>query len=171
VRPADLLRGAEGRVEKLASSDNDVMPRVFEGLIRFHQHDLPGADRELQKALAADDANALALSLRALVELADGKVKPAEADARRAAAIGRQVPLAHYAAGAALAAGGDVETAKQELNRAHALAPAMAAADLKLAEIEARTAPKAAKDRLQQVLSLDPSYAEARRALFALEVE
>jgi predicted Zn finger-like uncharacterized protein len=171
VRPAELLRGAEGRVEKLATGDNDVMPRIFEALIRFHQHDLAGADRMLKPALAVDESNVLALSLRALVELADGRVKPAQVDSRRAVTLARQVPLARYAAGASLLAGGELDAAKEELNRAHQLAPGMAAAELKLAEIEARTAKGAAKERLGRLLAVDPSNAQARHALFALEVE
>ncbi|MGQ0504294.1 MAG: tetratricopeptide repeat protein [Myxococcaceae bacterium] len=165
---ADLLAGVENRVAKLALPQ-DPTARLYEGLIRYHQGDLAGADNWLRQALAIDDANAPGHALRALVALARNDRGTAKAQAERAVAVDEQLPLAHYALGKALLSSGSVNGAQLSLNEALSLAPSFLAAEVALAEVESRRkhVPEA-KKRLTRVVTLDPSYLPAKRALYLM---
>jgi len=63
-----------------------------------------------------------------------------------------------------------IEEARKELREALALAPWLGAAELALARIDLRLKdPAAAQGRLKRLVSLDPSYLAAKRALYALD--
>jgi tetratricopeptide (TPR) repeat protein len=168
-RPEDALVGAEDKLPRLAKSKLDVTPRLYEALIRYHQRDLVAADRVLRQVLDVDLRNALAHSLRALIALERNSVSAARADAERAVASGRSIALAHYALGVVLARTGELGRAQRELREAEVLAPTVLATQVALADVEAKGNNRAAaRDRLIHVLRADPSYFEAKRALYAL---
>jgi len=170
VRSEDLLGGAEGRVIRLATGPLDVAPRLYEGLIRFHQRDFAAADKLLRQVLDVDVGNALAYSLRALISLQHNALPAAKTSAERAVRAGRSVALAHYAFGAVLSRAGAMEHAQRELREAELLAPTILATQVVLAEVEARSKDvSAARSRLVHVLRVDPTYLPAKRALFSLE--
>jgi Tfp pilus assembly protein PilF len=170
VRSEDLLRGADGRVIRLATGPLDVAPRLYEGLIRFHQRDFAAADKLLRQVLDVDVGNALAYSLRALISLQHNALPAAKTSAERAVRAGRSVALAHYAFGAVLSRAGAMEQAQRELREAELLAPTVLATQVVLAEVEARSKDvSAARSRLVHVLRVDPTYLSAKRALFSLE--
>ena len=169
--PAELLQGAEGEFSKLGKSESDVTPELLEGVVRYHQGDLGGAQRSLRAVTALDGGNVLALSYLALVEQARKDPDGAEQAGAKAAASGRQSGLAHYAYGVALVAAGKADQGKRELLQAKALAPSLLAADYQLALLEETAAPASAQSRLEGVLAVDPTFGPARRALYRLEKE
>ena len=68
-----------------------------------------------------------------------------------------------------LARTGELGRAQRELREAEVLAPTVLATQVALADLEARGNNRAAaRDRLIHVLRADPSYFEAKRALYAL---
>jgi tetratricopeptide (TPR) repeat protein len=167
----ETLEGLEGTVLDLASGPSDVMPLVYEGVIRFHQGAAADADRLFARVVDQDGKNALALSFRALLALERGESGRALQFAQKAALNGTRLGISHYAFGLALAARGDVDDAKRQLREASALAPQVLASEVRLAELEARKPGEvaAARERLVRCLALDPSYVWAKRALYALE--
>jgi Tfp pilus assembly protein PilF len=170
VPPEGLLAGAEGRVIRLTSGALDVGPKLYEGLIRFHQRDFASADRLLREAVDIDVGNALAHSLRALISLQRNALRAAKSSAERAVRTGRALALAHYAYGAVLARTGALKQARRELREAEVLSPSLLATQVALAEVEARSKDVAsARSRLVHVLRVDPTYLPAKRALFSLE--
>ena len=63
-----------------------------------------------------------------------------------------------------------MEDARAEFHQAEVLAPGLLAAQLELAELEAKKASaETARTRLLHVLRVDPSYLAAKRALYLLE--
>lgn len=172
LRPGETLEGAEGSIPKLAKGPEDVAPHSYEALLRIHQHDFAGAEREVKQVLSTDENNALGHSLRSLVLLGKGDKAGARAEAELAVANGRQLAIAHEALGLATASGKDAETASRELRTASQMAPDMLSASLHLAEQEAAAGNiDGAQPILAHLLSLDPSYVEAKRLLYALEVK
>ena len=170
LQPGDTLEGASGHL-LAAREPNNPMPPTLEGFIKFHQRDYAEADRLLK--LATDSSNnAFAYAYRALTALARGDKATALAEGTRAASNGRQLALAHYALGAALAADGQVVPAKKELRQARDLSPTLLAAELMIGQLEAKTngaeAQETARSHLVRVTGLDPSYLPAKRALYAL---
>jgi hypothetical protein len=78
--------------------------------------------------------------------------------------------LAHYAYGSALVRSGNIEGAQAEFRQAEALSPTLLAAQVNLAELDAKkNGTEAARARLVHVLRVDPSYLAAKRALYNLE--
>ncbi|HEY8210202.1 MAG TPA: tetratricopeptide repeat protein [Myxococcaceae bacterium] len=167
----ETTNGLDGTVLGLSTSPSDVMPVVYEGLIRFHQGALADADRLFARVVDQDGKNALALSFRALVALEEGERGRALGFAQKASLNGARMGISHYVFGMALAARGDVDEAKKQLRDASTLSPNVLASEVRLAELEARKPGEvaAARDRLVRCLALDPSYVTAKRALYALE--
>jgi len=167
----ETLDGLDGIVIGLATGQADVMPLVYEGVIRFHQGALGDADRLFARVVEEDGKNTLALSFRALVALERGENGRGMVFAQRASLNGARVAIAHYAFGMALAVRGELDEAKKQLRDASALAPHVLASEVRLAELEARKPGElqVARDRLVRCLALDPSYVAAKRALYALE--
>jgi Tfp pilus assembly protein PilF len=167
--PKELLRGAEREVAALSKGGKNLPITILEGAIRYSLRDLPGAQAALRRALKADERNALGLGYLALLQMDQGDTKGAEESARRALASDRELALGHYALGAVLTAKHRAEPAQKELAEAERLAPSLFLARMKLAELDATAHPDQAKARLIQVLGIDPGYAPAKSALFALE--
>ncbi|MGA9521712.1 MAG: tetratricopeptide repeat protein [Myxococcaceae bacterium] len=172
VRHRELLRGMEGRILTLATGDMDLSPRLYEGVLRFYQGDLARAERLFQEALDMDARNALAFAWRALTALQRGDLTRAESAAKNAAAHGRQVGLAQYAAGAVSFVSNRPEEAGRLLREAVRLEPGFLGAELRLAELDARSGnAEAARERLRGILARAPGYLPARRLLFSLAGE
>ncbi|XXF75624.1 tetratricopeptide repeat protein [Myxococcaceae bacterium GXIMD 01537] len=169
MRPSDTLVGAEGIISALADGEEDVVPRLYEGLLRFHQGEWAAAERLLKQVTSVDEENARANAYLALIALQRGNGNAARSLGERAVASGRQMSIAHLAYGLALAEGNKVEPAKKALRDALGLAPKLLAAEVKLAELEAATDKASARARLVKVVGLDPSYQPAKRALFLLD--
>ncbi len=170
LQPQDALRGVDGMARKLDANPQDPMPRVYEAVVRFHQGDLAAADRFLGEALAIEPENALAHAWRALVGLGRGQKDRALGDGALAVTGAKQLAIAHYAHGRALAAAGQREPAARELRETLRLAPDFLAAEVALAALEAEAGSReAAEARLQRVTGIDPSDLEAKRALYQLE--
>ncbi|WP_426751251.1 tetratricopeptide repeat protein [Myxococcus sp. Y35] len=169
LRPRETVEGVEGVILALAEGPEDPSPLLYEGLLRFHQHQFDTAERHLRSVLEVDANNAGALAYRSLIALE----RRATADARRlgerAAAAGRQQPVAHLALGLALAEARQVEPAKRALRDALALAPTLLSAQARLAQLEAPQGKGAARDTLVKVVGLDPAYLPAKRMLYLLE--
>ncbi|HXX29122.1 MAG TPA: tetratricopeptide repeat protein [Myxococcaceae bacterium] len=171
-RPEEWLRGAEGRLARLSTGDDDATPLLGEAVLHFHRRDLAGAESLLARVLHTDAAHPQALAWRALVLLERGDAKGAAAAAAAAQSGGRALPLVNYAAGASALAVGDLEGARRALRDALQAAPTLLASEVKLAEVEVRSgAPAAARERLRKVVQIDPSYAAAKRALYLLPQE
>lgn len=171
VPSKELLKGAEGEFAKLGTSPSDVMPQLLEGVVRFHQGDLAGAERALRAVTGSDGGNVVALSYLALLELERKNPQAAVQAGARAVASGRQFGIAHYASGVALVAAGKVDEGKRELLQAKSLAPALLDAEYQLALLEEANAPASAQGRLEGILAVDPAYGPARRALYRIEKE
>jgi cellulose synthase operon protein C len=172
VRPEESLRGAEPPLAQLARGAQDAQPLVGEAVLRFHRRDFAGAEALLNRALKLDAAQPQALAWQALVLLERGEVKAAAAAALLAQQSGRALPVVHYAAGVAALAAGDLEAARKFLRAVTQMAPTQLAAQVKLAEVEAKGGSvAAARERLRKVVQIDPSYASAKRALYLLPKE
>ncbi len=172
LRPDESLRSAEPALVKLTQGAADPAPQVGLAVLRFHRKDLPGAEAALKAALALDATFPQALAWHALVLLERGDAKGAVAVAQLARQNGRAQPLVQYAAGAAALAAGDLDGARRWLREVTQKAPTLLAAQVKLAEAEARVgAVAAARERLRKVVQIDPSYASAKRALYLLPKE
>jgi tetratricopeptide (TPR) repeat protein len=169
VRPEDTLKGAEGAIAALADGEEDVVPRLYEGVLRFHQGDRAAAERLFKQVTSIDEDNASATAYLALIALERGNKASAQSLGEQAVAAGRQTPIAHLAHGLALAEGNKVEPAKRALRDALALAPKLLAAEVKLAELEAASDRASARARLVKVVGLDPTYHTAKRVLFTLD--
>lgn len=169
VRPEDTLRGAEGAIVALADGEEDVVPRLYEGVLRFHQGDLPAAERLFKQVTSIDEDNAGATSYLSLIALHRGNKALARTLGEQAVAAGRQTPIAHLVFGLALAEVNKVEPAKRALRDALTLSPKLLAAEVKLAELEAPSDKDSARARLVKVVGLDPTYHTAKRVLFMLD--
>jgi tetratricopeptide (TPR) repeat protein len=171
LRDGETLDGLEGVVPQLSAGEGDVMPYVYEGIIRYHQRASAEADRLFARVLSEDSKNSIALAFRALAALQRGEKSLAITYGQRAGLLGKQVPVARYAEAMALLARGATEEAKKVFREVQDLHPSFVAAEVRLAELEARNPRelKSARARLVRALGLDPSYAPAKRALYELE--
>lgn len=169
VRPEDSLVGTEGAIVALADGVEDIVPRLYEGVLRYHQGNLAAAERLFKQVTSIDEVNAGATTYLSLIALQRGKDDVARALGARAVAAGRQLAIAHFAHGLALAEGKKVEPAKQALRSALALAPKLLAAEVKLAELELARDPQSARTRVLKVVGLDPTYHTAKRVLFRMD--
>jgi len=168
--PEENLAGAEGRVVRLSKGYTDVTPRLYEALILFHQRNWAAADKLLRQVVDVDIGNALAHALRAMIALHRGSLRAARTSGERAVASGRGVALAHFAHATVLYRSGNLEAARWEFGQAESLAPTLLAAQVSLAEMDAKKkGTDAARRRLVHVLRVDPSYVAAKRALYNLE--
>lgn len=171
--PGDGLKGAAERLVLLSKDDRDGQPLLAEAVLRVHQGDGAGAEALIDRILKTGGRQAPVLGWKSLLLGTRGDTAGALATAQQAvAAGGRTTGFAHYALGSALLATGDVEGARRALREAQALSPGLLAAQVRLAEAEARAgAIVSARERLQRVIVLDPEYASARRALYLLPPE
>lgn len=172
VRPEEYLRGAEAPLTQLSHGASDARPLVGEAVLRFHRRDFAGAEAALSRALKLDAAQPQALAWRALLLLERGDIKEAAVQAHLAQQTGRSLPVVAYAAGVVALASGDLDAARKSLREVSQMAPTQLAAQVRLAEAEARGgAVAAARERLRKVVQIDPSYASAKRALYLLPKE
>jgi tetratricopeptide (TPR) repeat protein len=169
VRPTDTLKGTEGVIVTLASSQEDVVPRLYEGLLRYHQGELVAAEKLFKQVIEVDEDNSGAIAYLSLISLQRGNKAAARSFGAQAVAAGRQDPVAHFVHGLALAEAKQVEPAKRALREALLKGPKLLAAEVKLAELEAARDKDSARARLVKVVGLDPAYHPAKRALFLLE--
>jgi cellulose synthase operon protein C len=170
--PGDGLKGANERLALLSKEDRDGLPLLAEAVVRFHQGDPAAAEGLVTRVLKAGGNQALVLGWKSILLGARGDAAGALVAAREAVAQGRASGFAQFALGSALLATGDLDGARKALREAHTLLPALLTAEVRQAEIEARTGGvAAARDRLQRVIALDPEYASARRALYLLPPE
>jgi tetratricopeptide (TPR) repeat protein len=172
LRPGELIQGLDGSIAGIARGDDDLLPFLYEGLLRYHQGEGAAAEKMFKKVSDVDASNAQASSFRALIALArkDRKsMDDAKGHAARAVAGGRQVALAHYVQGMVLANSKQVEPARKSLREAVALAPKLYAAEVKLGELEAASSPGPVRERLVRLLGIDPSYLPAKRVLYQID--
>ncbi|NVJ03031.1 tetratricopeptide repeat protein, partial [Myxococcus sp. AM009] len=169
LRPRETVEGVEGAILALSEGPEDPSPLLYEGLLRFHQHQFDAAERHLRSVLEVDANNAGALAYRALIALRRGATAEARRLGERSAAAGRQLPVSHLARGLALAEARQVEPAKRALRDALALAPTLLSAQARLAQLESARGKDAARDTLVKVVGLDPAYLPAKRMLYLLE--
>jgi len=170
--PGDGLKGAADRLSLLSKEDRDGLPLLAEAVVRFHQGDAAAAEALVERVLKAGGNQPLVLGWKSILLSARGDSAGALSAAREAVAQGRANGFAQFALGSALLANGDLDGARKALREAHTLLPALLTAEVRLAEIEARTGGvAAARERLQRVIALDPEYASARRALYLLPSE
>src|SRR4029079_346828 len=127
----------------------------------------------VDRILKTGATQAVVLGWKSILLGARGDSAGALARAQEAVASGgRTSGFAQYALGAALLATGDTEGAQRALREAQSLSPALLAAQVRLAELEARSgAIVSARERLQRVIVLDPEYASAWRSLYLLPPE
>ena len=171
LRPGDTLAGGENVVQELGGRPDDVQPLLYEGLVRFHQGDRPGAERLLRSVVETGTNNGAAQAYRSLIAL---DAKPAQNDkalefAEKAVLFERSLPVARLSLGLAQAAAGDVELAKRAVRSVLEVAPTMLSAQTKLAELELAARPKVARELLEKVVGLDPSCFPAKKLLFKLD--
>ncbi len=169
LRPRETVEGVEGAILALSEGAEDPSPLLYEGLLRYHQHQFDAAERHLRSVLEVDANNAGALAYRSLIALERGATADARRLGERAVAGGRQHPVAHLALGMALAESRQVEPAKRALRDAVSLAPTLLSAQARLAQLESPRGKDAARDTLVKVVGLDPAYLPAKRMLYLLE--
>ncbi|HTS79989.1 MAG TPA: hypothetical protein VMH40_05275 [Myxococcaceae bacterium] len=171
--PGDGLKGAGERLVLLSKDDRDGQPLLAEAVLRIHQGDTAGAETLIDRLLKNGGTQAVVLAWKSILLGARSEAPAALARAQEAAAAGgRTSGFAQFALGSALLANGDVEGARRALREAQTLSPGLLAAQVRLAEAEARAgAIVSARERLQRVIVLDPEYASARRALYLLPPE
>jgi tetratricopeptide (TPR) repeat protein len=171
--PGDGLKGAAERLVLLSKDDRDAQPLLAEAVLRVHQGDAAGAEAVIDRILKAGGSQVLVLGWKSILLGARGDTAGAVARAQEAVASGGKTSgFARYALGSALAATGDLEGAQRALREAQTLSPGLLAAQVRLAELEARSgAIVSARERLQRVIVLDPEYASAWRALYLLPPE
>ncbi|WP_257458496.1 tetratricopeptide repeat protein [Archangium lipolyticum] len=169
LRSADLLDGLEGSIVAIARGDDDLLPHLYEGLLRFHQGDGAAAEKMLKKVAEVDSNNAPSFAYRTLIAMARKDMKAAKGHAARAVAGGRQVAIAHLVLGLVMMESKQEEQAKRSLREAVTLSPKLYAAEVKLAELEAATSRNDVRTRLVRLLGLDPSYLPAKRILYQLD--
>ncbi len=171
--PGDGLKGAADRLVLLSKDDRDAQPLLAEAVLRVHQGDTAAAEALIDRILKAGGSQAVVLGWKSILLGARGDTAGALDRAQAASAAGgRTSGFAQYALGSALLATGDVEGAQRALHAAQTLSPGLLAAQVRLAEAEARAgAIVSARERLQRVIVLDPEYASARRALYLLPPE
>ena len=171
--PGDGLKGAAERLVLLSKDDCDGQPLLAEAVLRVHQGDATGAEALVDRILKTGATQAVVLGWKSILLGARGDSAGALARAQEAVASGgRTSGFAQYALGSALLASGDAEGAQRALREAQSLSPGLLAAQVRLAELEARSgAIVSARERLQRVIVLDPEYASAWRALYLLPPE
>ena len=171
--PGDGLKGAAERLVLLSKDDRDGQPLLAEAVLRVHQGDGPGAEALIDRILKTGGTQALVLGWKSILLGARGDTAGALVRAKEAVASGgRTSGFAQFALGSALLATGDTEGAQRALREAQTLSPGLLAAQVRLAELEARSgAIVSARERLQRVIVLDPEYASAWRALYLLPPE
>ena len=171
--PGDGLKGAAERLVLLSKDDRDGQPLLAEAVLRVHQGDATAAEALIDRILKTGASQALVLGWKSVLLGARGDTAGALARAQEAVASGgRTSGFAQYALGSALLATGDTEGAQRALREAQTLSPGLLAAQVRLAELEARSgAIVSARERLQRVIVLDPEYASAWRALYLLPPE
>ncbi|RYZ39255.1 MAG: gliding motility protein [Myxococcaceae bacterium] len=168
LRPNDTLAGVEGVVQALSTRPDDVQPVLYEGLVRYYQGDLPGADRLFRAVVDTGVNNGGALAYRALIAL-DAKSAQALSYAEKAVALERSLPIARLSLGLAQAAAGDVELAKRTVRSVMDVSPTMLSAQTHLAALEVAAQPEVARAMLLKVVGLDPAYFPAKKLLFKLD--
>jgi len=169
LRNAEFLVGLEGAVAATARGEDDLLPHLYEGLLRFHLGDASTAEKMFKKVAEVDATHAPSFALRTLLAMGRKDMNSARTYAARAVDGGRQVAIAHLAQGLVLAESKQVEPAKRSLRDAIQLAPRLYAAEVKLDELEAASSPALVKERLVRLLGLDPSYLPAKRVLYQLD--
>jgi tetratricopeptide (TPR) repeat protein len=169
----DGLKGAADRLVLLSKDDRDGQPLLAEAVLRVHQGDSAGAEALVDRILKAGGNQPVVLAWKSILLGARGDSAGALARAQEAVASGgRSNGFVQFALGSALAATNDLEGAQRALREANTLSPALLAARVRLAELEARSgAIVSARERLQRVIVLDPEYASAWRALYLLPPE
>jgi predicted Zn finger-like uncharacterized protein len=169
LRPGDLLAGLEGSIVAIARGGEDLLPHLYEGLLRFHQGDTAAAEKMLKKVTEVDASNAPAFAYRTFIALGRKDLKAAKAHAAQAVASGRREAIAHLAQGLVLVESKQAEPARRALREAVMLSPKQYAAEVKLAELEASTSADAVRAKMVRLLGLDPSYLPAKRILYMLD--
>ncbi|RKH97309.1 gliding motility protein, partial [Corallococcus praedator] len=167
LRPNDTLVGVEGVVQALSARPDDVQPVLYEGLVRYYQGDLQGADRQFRAVVETGVNNGGALAYRALIAL-DAKSAQALPLAEKAVALERSLPIARLSLGLAQAVG-DVELAKRTVRSVLEVSPTMLSAQTHLAALEVAAQPDVARAMLLKVVGLDPAYFPAKKLLFKLD--
>jgi tetratricopeptide (TPR) repeat protein len=169
TRPGDFIAPARGVFSKLGKDPEDPNPHYAEGAMAWHAGELGSADQAFSAVLAADPTNAMALAYRALIAIRKRDYPGAMKHATKAVAADRSLGLALYALGSAQFLTGKVEQARATLRDATERDPKLLCAKARLAEadIKVKKVP-AAKTALITILSVDPSYTEAKRVLYGM---
>lgn len=172
VDPVWLIRGFEGRFQRLPASTGDVLPNLYEGVYRYLLGEVGTAARLFAQVIDKDDRNVPALSWRTFALLKLGETARAASMGARAAAVGRGHALAHYADGAALSAQGRERDARRALAEAIRLEPGLLGAEERLAQLDVLQGdPASGRERLTRIVSREPAWYSAKRLLYALEKE
>jgi predicted Zn finger-like uncharacterized protein len=167
IRPRELLRHAEEPLKLLGGGPDDLLPWLYDGVLRFHQGDYAAAARHAGRVVEVTPGHALAQAWQALAASRLKDLATGRKAADRAAEAGRQLALAHFARGVVLAQDGKLPEARRSLTATLQLDRGLLGAEVELAQLElAARDPQSAQARLRRVVTLDPSYAEARALLF-----
>ena len=154
----------------MAQHDDDMLPHLYEGLLRFHQGEAAAAEKMFKKVADVDASNAPALAYRTFIALGRKDMKAAKVLAGQAVDGGRREALAHLAQGLVLSADPkQLEGARRALREAVTLSPKQYAAEVKLAELEAASSADSVRSRMVRLLGLDPTYLPAKRILYLLD--
>jgi tetratricopeptide (TPR) repeat protein len=125
---------------------------------------------ELARQSATSQFDAMASSVRATLDLMDGRLDEAETHLRRALAVDRDLPRAHERLGMVALAGGRPADAARELTLAAAEKPVPPGVHFMLAQAWARLGERAkVRDAYRAELRLDPANVAAGDSLRALE--
>jgi tetratricopeptide (TPR) repeat protein len=169
TRANDLIAPARGVFAKLGKEKDDPNPYYAEGAMAWHAGELGPADAAFSEVIAADPTNSMALAYRALIAIKRRDYANAMKHATKAVGADHSLGLALYALGSAQFLTGKVEQARATLRDATERAPWLLCAKARLAEadIKVKKLP-AAKTALVTILSVDPTYTEAKRVLYGM---
>jgi tetratricopeptide (TPR) repeat protein len=169
VRQADVLKPAVGVWASLGAGGGDEDPNPFlcEGLVAWYSDDLASADKDFARVTSIDPRSADGFAMRSFVGLKRRDVGTAVTQGGKAVGANKAHGLARYALSIALMTANKVDAAKIEAVEANKLSPALLGPRVVMGDAEARQKnPDQARRLLTGVLLADPTFREAKKALF-----
>lgn len=169
VRQADVLKPAVGAWSSLGAGGGDEDPNPFlcEGLVAWYSEDLASADKNFARVTSIDPRSADGFAMRSFVGLKRRDVGTAVTQGGKAVGANKAHGLARYSLAIALMTANKVDAAKIEAVEANKLSPALLGPRVVMGDAEARQKnPDQARRLLTGVLLADPTFREAKKALF-----
>ncbi len=171
IAPWELVRGAQLDSRALSSGRDDLLPALYDAVLRYHQGDASGALKSVSRVVTIDPGNGLAQGWRTFAALRAGDLRTARLGSDAAKLHGRTLGMALMARGLVHARDRQPSEARRALTEALAADRGLLGAELELARLDLQAGDRdAAKDRALRVLRADPENAAARGVLLDVAV-